>query len=30
MIEFAKWQLNKLLEKCKDEDSKLMQKMMNT
>lgn len=29
MIEFAKWQLNKLLEKCKDEDSKIMQNMMN-
>lgn len=29
MIEFAKWQLNKLLEKCTDEDSKTMQKMMN-
>ena len=29
MLEFAKWQLNKLLEKCKDEDSKTMQKMMN-
>ena len=29
MIEFAKWQLNKLLEKCTDEDSKIMQKMMN-
>lgn len=29
MIEFAKWQLNKLTEKCKDEDSKIMQKMMN-
>ena len=29
MIEFAKWQLNKLTEKCKDEDSKTMQKMMN-
>ena len=29
MIEFAKWQLNKLLEKCTDEDSKIMQEMMN-
>ena len=29
MIEFAKWQLNKLLEKCKDEDSKTMQNTMN-
>lgn len=29
MLEFAKWQLNKLTEKCKDEDSKTMQKMMN-
>ena len=29
MIEFAKWQLNKLTEKCKDEDSKIMQNMMN-
>ena len=29
MIEFAKWQLDKLLEKCKDEDSKVMQNMMN-
>ena len=29
MIEFAKWQLDKLLEKCKDEDSKIMQNMMN-
>ena len=29
MIEFAKWQLNKLLEKCTDEDSKTMQNMMN-
>ena len=29
MIEFAKWQLNKLLEKCTDEDSKVMQNMMN-
>ena len=29
MIEFAKWQLDKLLEKCKDEDSKIMQEMMN-
>ena len=29
MIEFAKWQLNKLLEKCTDEDSKIMQNMMN-
>lgn len=29
MIEFAKWQLDKLLENCKDEDSKIMQKMMN-
>ena len=29
MLDFAKWQLDKLLEKCKDEDSKIMQKMMN-
>ena len=29
MLEFAKWQLDKLLEKCKDEDSKIMQEMMN-
>ena len=29
MLEFAKWQLDKLLEKCKDEDSKIMQNMMN-
>ena len=29
MLEFAKWQLNKLLEKCTDEDSKIMQNMMN-
>ena len=29
MLEFAKWQLNKLLDKCKDEDSKIMQNMMN-
>ena len=29
MIEFAKWQLNKLFEKCTDEDSKTMQNMMN-
>ena len=29
MLEFAKWRLDKLLEKCKDEDSKLMQNMMN-
>ena len=29
MLEFAKWQLDKLLKKCKDEDSKIMQKMMN-
>ena len=29
MLEFAKWQLNKLTEKCKDEDSKVMQNMMN-
>ena len=29
MLEFAKWQLNKLLEKCTDEDSKVMQNMMN-
>ena len=29
MLEFAKWQLNKLLERCTDEDSKVMQKMMN-
>ena len=29
MLEFAKWQLNKLTEKCKDEDSKIMQNMMN-
>ena len=29
MIEFAKWQLDKLLEKCTDEDSKTMQNMMN-
>lgn len=29
MLDFAKWQLDKLLEKCKDEDSKIMQEMMN-
>ena len=29
MLEFAKWQLDKLTEKCKDEDSKIMQNMMN-
>ncbi len=29
MLEFAKWQLNKLTDKCKDEDSKIMQNMMN-
>ena len=29
MIEFAKWQLDKLTEKCKDKDSKIMQNMMN-
>ena len=29
MLEFAKWQLDKLLEKCKDDDSKIMQNMMN-
>ena len=29
MLEFAKWQLNKLLKKCTDEDSKIMQEMMN-
>lgn len=29
MLEFAKWQLNKLLEKCTDGDSKIMQNMMN-
>ena len=29
MLEFAKWQLDKLTEKCKDEDSKIMQEMMN-
>ena len=29
MLEFAKWQLNKLTDKCKDEDSKIMQNMIN-
>ena len=29
MLEFAEWQLNKLLKKCTDEDSKIMQEMMN-
>ena len=29
MLEFAKWQLDKLTDKCKDEDSKVMQNMMN-
>ena len=29
LLEFAEWQLNKLLKKCTDEDSKIMQEMMN-
>ena len=29
MLEFAEWQLNKLLEKCKDEDSKIMQNVFS-
>ena len=29
MIEFAKWQLNKLLEKCTDDSEREMQEMMN-
>lgn len=29
MLEFAEWQLNKLTEKCTDEDSKIMLKRIS-